>query len=56
MSQVVTYVIELAVGLACMVGGAAAWRRASRGVGVVLALAGAAASVHAIVALWGRAT
>jgi hypothetical protein len=51
MPRIVTYIIELAVGLACVVGGAAAWRRASRTAGVVLALAGAAAAVHAIVAL-----
>jgi hypothetical protein len=51
MLRAVIYVIELAVGLACVVGGAAAWRRRSLTAGVILALAGSAAIVHAIVAL-----
>ncbi len=56
MPRVVTYGIELAVGLACVVGAVVAWLRASRMAGVVLALAGAAATIHAIVALWGGST
>jgi hypothetical protein len=56
MLRAVTYAIELAVGLACAVGAAATLRRGSRMLGVVLALAGAAAMVHAIVALGGGST
>ena len=51
MLRVVVYVIELAVGLACVVTGVAAWRRRLRTAGAILALAGTAAIVHAIVAL-----
>jgi hypothetical protein len=50
-TRIVTYAIELAVGLACIAGAVGALRRRLRAVAAVLALAGSAAIVHAIVAL-----
>lgn len=52
MGQSLTYVTELAVGLGCMVAAAAAVRsRRLLWLALVLAVAGAAAIVHAIVEL-----
>lgn len=52
MGQSLTYVTELAVGLGCMVAAVAAVRgRRLRWPALVLAVAGAAAIVHAIVEL-----
>jgi hypothetical protein len=45
-----TYVVEIAVGLACL-GAAAGARARSRALAVVLLVAGLAATVHGIVAL-----
>jgi hypothetical protein len=50
MARTVTYVVEVAVGLACFGAAAGAWRR-SRVLGAVLVVAGLAATVHGIVAL-----
>jgi hypothetical protein len=49
--RTLTDLVELAVGLACLAGAAAAWRRGLRVAAVVLAVAGAAASAHAVVSL-----
>ena len=52
MGQSLTYVTELAVGLACVVAAVATSRsRRLRWLAIVLAVAGAAAIVHAIVEL-----
>jgi hypothetical protein len=52
MAGALTYVVELLVGLGCLVAGAATVRGArNRWVGVVLVVAGAAAIVHALVEL-----
>jgi len=52
MAGALTYVVELLVGLGCLVAGAATVRGArTRWVGVVLVVAGAAAIVHALVEL-----
>jgi hypothetical protein len=49
----VTYAIELAVGVATLVISFASWRRGSglKAVAIVLAVAGLAATVHALVRL-----
>jgi hypothetical protein len=48
MSHVLTYGIEAAVGVCCLVAAAGAWRRASlRWLGAVFAVAGLTALVHA---------
>jgi hypothetical protein len=49
--RTVTDVIELSVGLACLLGAAWAWRRRLRAAALVLAAAGAAATVHALASL-----
>lgn len=50
--DVVTWLIELGVGLGCIAGGVAAVRTGRlRVVGILLLVAGTAASVHAVVAL-----
>jgi hypothetical protein len=46
-----TYLVELAVGLACLFGAVVAWRRGTRWVAPILALAGISATVHAVVSL-----
>ena len=46
-----TSVIELAVGLACLVGAVAAWPRGLRWVSALLGVAGATAVGHALVSL-----
>jgi hypothetical protein len=47
-SDALTYGIEAAVGVCCLVAAAGAWRRASlRWLGVVFAIAGLAALLHA---------
>jgi hypothetical protein len=52
MGQSLTYVTELAVGLGCLVAAVAAVRiQRLRSLALVLAVAGAAAIVHAIVEL-----
>jgi uncharacterized membrane protein len=52
MAAGLTYVVELLVGLGCMIAGAATLRGTrSRWLGVVLVLAGIAAIVHALVEL-----
>jgi len=54
MSQTVTHVIELAVGLGCVIAAIPALRqRRLRWLGVVLLVAGAAAVVHATARLFG---
>ena len=54
MGQSLTYATELAVGLGCMVAAVATVRgRRLRWLALVLAVAGAAAIVHAIVELAG---
>jgi hypothetical protein len=50
-TQALTDLTELAVGIACLVGGLAAWRRGPRWLGVLLAVAGVAAIAHALVSL-----
>lgn len=56
MGQFLTYVTELAVGLGCVVAAVATARsRRLRWFSLVLAVAGAAAIVHAIVELTGWA-
>jgi hypothetical protein len=45
--------IELAVGVACLGGAWGAWRRSLRPAGIALAVAGAAAVVHAAFVLVG---
>jgi hypothetical protein len=50
--DVVTWLIELGVGMGCIAGGIASVRTPRlRVVGVMLLVAGAAASIHAVVAL-----
>ena len=52
MTEAVTYVIELAVGLGCLVAGAASLRQARlRLLGVLLLMAGAASAAHALARL-----
>ena len=52
MTRVLTYVVELLVGLGCIVAGAATLRGTrTRWVGVVLFVAGVAAIVHALIEL-----
>jgi len=52
MAEAVTSWIEAAVGVACLIASAGAWRRSGlRMIATVLALAGVAAVVHAAVAL-----
>jgi hypothetical protein len=52
MARALTYVVELLVGVGCLVAGAAALRGPrARWVGVVLGVAGVAAIVHALVEL-----
>jgi hypothetical protein len=53
MRDVLVYGIELLVGLGCLVLGVAAWRQtgALRVAGVVFAIAGAAAVLHAAIRL-----
>ena len=52
MADAATYVVELLVGLGCLVGAAATIRQARlRWLGIVLAVAGIAAIVHAVVEL-----
>ncbi|HEY7659313.1 MAG TPA: hypothetical protein VIC58_01805 [Actinomycetota bacterium] len=52
MGQTLTDLVELAVGIGCLAGAAAAWRvRRLRWLAVVLAIAGMLAAIHAIVAL-----
>jgi len=46
--QIVTDLIELAVGLGCLAGVPAAWRRGMRWLAALFAVAGVAASVHAV--------
>jgi hypothetical protein len=43
-----TYIVELLVGLGCLVGGAATIRGRLRWLGIVLVTAGATAIVHAL--------
>jgi hypothetical protein len=51
-TDTVTYAIEAAVGVACLVAAAGIWRRSRLGIAVVLlGLAGVAAVVHAVVSL-----
>jgi hypothetical protein len=50
-TRTLTDLIELAVGLACLIGAVGAWRRGLRVLGVLLAVAGAAAVAHALVSL-----
>ncbi len=50
--ETVTWLVELGVGIACLVVGAGAWRGGRlRIVGVVLIVAGLAAASHALVRL-----
>ncbi len=52
MSDVITSVVEVAVGVACLVGGVASWRRPRmRWLAALLAIAGVAAVAHGILAL-----
>jgi hypothetical protein len=52
MADAATYVVELLVGLGCLVGAAVTIRQPRlRWLGVVLAVAGIAAVVHAVVEL-----
>jgi hypothetical protein len=51
-ADLVTDLTEMAVGLACLGAAPFAWRRA-RWLGVLLAVAGLAAVVHAVVSLAG---
>ena len=52
MADTATSVVELLVGLGCLVGGAATVRQQRlRWLGIVLAVAGVAAIVHAVVEL-----
>jgi hypothetical protein len=53
MPQLATDLIELAVGIACLGVTAASWRRGSRVVAVVFAVAGLAAVGHAV---WSMTT
>ena len=49
-SDVLTYAVEIAVGVACLGAAAGAWRR-MRWPAAVLVVAGVAAVVHGVVAL-----
>jgi uncharacterized membrane protein len=52
MTRALTYVVELLVGLGCLIAGAASFRGSgTRWLGVVLLVAGIAAIVHALVEL-----
>jgi hypothetical protein len=51
MPRIATDLIELAVGLACVAGAIAAWRRGLTLAGVVLAIAGVTAAGHAMLSL-----
>jgi hypothetical protein len=52
MAETVTWLVEAAVGLACLAIGWAAWRgRGPRAVAIVFGVAGAAAFGHAAIAL-----
>jgi hypothetical protein len=52
MADAATFWIEAAVGIACLIASAGAWRRPGLPVvAAVLAVAGVAAVVHAVVAL-----
>jgi len=52
MAEAITSWIEAAVGVACLIASAGAWRRSRlRAVAAMLAVAGVAAVVHAAVAL-----
>jgi uncharacterized membrane protein len=52
MARALTYVVELLVGLGCLIAGATSvWGRRTQWVGVVLLVAGIAAIVHAVVEL-----
>jgi len=54
MADAATYVVELLVGLGCLVGAAVTIRQPRlRWLGVVLAVAGLAATLHAVVELSG---
>jgi hypothetical protein len=51
--ETLTWVIELGVGVACLVIGIAAFRTGRlRIVGVVLVVAGVAAAAHGLISLW----
>jgi hypothetical protein len=51
-ARVVTDVVELGVGVACLIGVPAAWRSSRvRWLAPVLAIAGLAAAIHAITSL-----
>jgi hypothetical protein len=53
--QLLVDLIELAVGVACVAGGVAAWAgRGLRGVAVALTGAGALANGHALLSITGR--
>jgi hypothetical protein len=49
--RIVTYLIELAVGLTCLGAALTAWRTGLRVAAVVLFVAGAAAAAHAMLSL-----
>jgi len=49
--RIVTDLIELAVGLGCLAGVPAAWRRGMRWLAGLFAVAGLAAAVHAVVSM-----
>jgi hypothetical protein len=49
-AKTLTYAIEIAVGAACLLAAASAWRR-TRWFGVLIAVAGLAAVVHGVFAL-----
>lgn len=51
MRDLVTYGIEMVVGLACLAGGVGFWRKGSRVIGAILLVLGAAAAIHAAVAV-----
>jgi hypothetical protein len=51
-ADTVTYAIEAAVGIACLLAGGTVWRRSGPGfAAVLLGVAGVAAVVHAVVSL-----
>ena len=51
MRDLVTYGVELVVGLACLAGGVGFWRKGSRVIGAILLVLGATATIHAAVAV-----
>jgi len=51
MGKVVTYAVELAVGIGCLAGAPSAWRSAHPWLAPLLAVAGLAAVAHAALAL-----